>query len=155
MSGADAVLPPRTFVLSAAHVVGGALASRDWQGQHHDRDRATAMNLPDVILNTPSQLGWFCGFATAWSGPQGRIGRTAVRMSRPICPGDRITITGTVEDERADPAGWSWMLLALAMERGETIVSRCRMWIARPADAGSLPWEATADRWHPPEFDNG
>lgn len=148
--GAD--LPPWHVRISAAHVIGGAVASRDWQPQHHDRDRAQAMNLPDIILNTPSQLGWFCRFATAWSGPEGRVGRTALKMRRQICPGDEIGFAGRIEQVAPDVSGWRWVLLDLTMKRGDEMASGCRMWIAVPGEAGLMPWQATADLWAPPEL---
>lgn len=147
-----AALPPLHVRLTAGHVIGGAVASRDWQPQHHDRDRARAMDLPDIILNTPSQLGWFCRFATAWSGPEGRVGRTALQMRRQLCPGDEIALEGRVDAVRPDISGWRWLLLDLAMLRAGERASGCRMWLAVPGDTGLSPWQAPADLWMPPDM---
>lgn len=147
------MLPPLHIRLSGAHVIGGAVASRDWQPQHHDRDRARAMNLPDIILNTPSQLGWFCRFSCAWSGPQGRVGRSTLKMRGPICPGDALLFEGNVDQLVPDPAGWDWALLDLRMKRASEIVSSCRIWIAIPGKEGFSPWMAEPHAWKPPELD--
>lgn len=147
-----AALPALQISVSAAHVVGGAITSRDWQPQHHDHARAIAMKLPDIILNTPSQLGLFCRFATNWSGPAGRIGRSELKMRRPVCPGDQIEIGGLVERVRPDASGWQWVLIALQMVRGEETASTCRLWMAVPGDGGHAPWQAAADAWYPPEW---
>lgn len=146
-------LAPLSVRFSAAHVIGGAITSRDWQPQHHDRDRAQVMHLRDVILNTPSQLGWFCRFATDWSGPHGRVGRSSLRMRRPICPGDEVLFEGCVVKTVPDPAGWNWSLLDLSMKCLGKIVSSCRIWIAIPQDDDALPWMAKSDAWNPPELE--
>ena len=145
-------LPPRNLTLAAAHIIGGAIASRDWQPQHHDHQRAQDMNLPGIILNTPSQMGLFCAFATAWSGPEGRVGRTALRMRKPLCPGDVLSLTGRVTDILEDMGGWNWLLLDLAIEREGASASNCRLWLAVPGEEGASPWYATEAQWNPPEL---
>lgn len=146
-------LPPHTLSLTAAHIVGGAIASRDWQPQHHDHQWAQGMNLPGIILNTPSQLGLFCAFATAWSGPEGRIGRTALQMRQPLGPGDTIRLQGKVEAMERDSAGWTWAFLKLDIVRDGENASNCRIWLAVPGDTGCQPWKAPAELWSPPELD--
>ena len=145
-------LPPLQIGITAAHVVGGAIASRDWQPQHHDRDYAINAKLPDIILNTPSQLGWFCRYATDWTGPHGRVGRTSLKMRRPVCPGDSVCFTGVVEWACADARIGQWVQLGLAMTRGDETVSTAKLMIAMPSADGGRPWHVADDDWQPPAF---
>lgn len=145
-------LPSLQISLTAAHVVGGAIASRDWQPQHHDRDYAIKAKLPDIILNTPSQLGWFCRFATDWTGPHGRVGRTSLKMRRPVCPGDAVLFTGVVDWTCPDARSGQWIQLSLAMTRENETVSTAQLMIAVPSADGVEPWQVADADWQPPAF---
>ncbi len=145
-------LPPLHVQITAAHVVGSAIASRDWQPQHHDRDHAVRAKLPDIILNTPSQLGWFCRYATDWCGPHGRVGRTKLEMRRPICPGDALAFGGVVEWAGDDSSSGRWIELSLTMARGPEVVSSARLMLALPTANGVNPWKVKGADWAPPHF---
>ncbi|MDD3800420.1 MAG: hypothetical protein PHE36_14720, partial [Novosphingobium sp.] len=69
MSAAGERLLPVVRTVSARDIVMGAAASRDWQRQHHDIAYAREMNLPDVIMNAPTQTGWLHAYAMSWAGP--------------------------------------------------------------------------------------
>ncbi len=148
-------LPERRVNISALHIVLGAIASRDWQPQHHDHEQATAARLPGIILNAPSQIGWFIGYVTAWTGPHARIARWRLSMLKPICPGTRLVMTGTVRSVKDDPAGLRWIELDLAMSRedanaAQERLSAARMLVAMPGTVE--PWAVTAEAWRPPPF---
>lgn len=121
MSAVRQTLPDATRMVTARDIVMGAAASRDWQPQHHDADHACAMNLPGIIMNTPTQTGWFHGYLLEWAGRNARIGRWKLSMLRPICPGMTVILGGTVIANQAAAKGGNWLWLDLAITaQGET-----------------------------------
>lgn len=144
-------LPERRVTITAHHVVLGAFASRDWQPQHHDRTYAVAAGLPDIILNTPTQTGWFCAYLTAWAGPQARIARWRLRMHTPIIPGMNAIFSG---EARTMDAGEElrWVDVALSAHVGASLCSSARFLMAFPGENGTSPWHMDADGWTPPQF---
>lgn len=134
------VLAPQLRTVTARDIAMGAAASRDWQPQHHDNAHARAMNLPDVIMNTPTQTGWLHAYALRWAGPAARIGRWSLAMLRPICPGMEVMLTGKVT-HRAPAGSCDWCWLDLAMEVGGTAHSRMQVLLALSAgDSEIAEW---------------
>ena len=120
MSGGSETLPVQVREVTAFDIIMGAAATRDWQPQHHDADHARAMNLPGVIMNTPTQTGWFHAYAMAWAGEVATVRRWKLKMLRPICPGTRIALHGTVvKRQLAEGAGeWVWLQLSMSDDQG-------------------------------------
>lgn len=142
-------LPARLLHVTARHVVLGAMASRDWQPQHHDHAHAIAAGLPDIILNTPTQIGWFCAFLTDWAGPEARIARWRLKMMAPITPGMDIVISGKVR--MVDTiAGLRWIEVDLAAQAGELLCSSAHMLVALLVEGGVMPWHLDGAVWAPP-----
>jgi hypothetical protein len=151
--GTSESLPPRAIRISARHVVLGAMASLDWKPLHHDRDAAPAQGLPDIILNTPSQIGWFSGYVTAWTGPAARLARWRLKMRTPVCPGDELLLSGSAHSTGVDPHGHHWVEFILKLERSTEAASTARMLYAMPSFAGCPgPWQLDPEDWHPPRF---
>ena len=50
-------LPPLDIDISSGLIVGGALATRDFEPVHHDKSVAQASGLPDVFMNILTQPG--------------------------------------------------------------------------------------------------
>lgn len=145
-----ATLPARTVRFTARHIVLGAMASRDWQPQHHDHDYARAANLPGIILNTPAQTQWFIGYVTAWAGPEARPARWRLAMKASISPGDEIELSGAVAAVRRAPCGHDWVVFDLAMTRAGETVSTFRLLCA----IGEGVWQCSGDDWQPPAFED-
>lgn len=147
MSAVRQTLPDATRMVTARDIVMGAAASRDWQPQHHDADHARAMNLPGIIMNTPTQTGWFHGYLLEWAGRNARIGRWKLSMLRPICPGMTVTLSGTVIANQAAAKGGNWLWLDLAITGQGEICSTMKVVLHQPeasiADAavGLTTWE--------------
>lgn len=143
-------LPPLACDVTATTVVLGALASRDWRPMHHDHRFAVERSgTRDIFLNTPNQAAWFERFVTDWTGPRGRIGRLAFRMRQPVCPGDRMVISGTVTGLETDGAGCGWAEVDLTLTVGETVCSTGSVRVALPMDDGDSPWSRRDDDWRP------
>jgi hypothetical protein len=90
-------LPPLEIPVTSALVVGGAIATRDFEPVHHDKSRAQAAGLPDVFMNILTSQGLMTRYATDWSGPEAVIRSLDIRLGAPNLPGMVMTITGEVK----------------------------------------------------------
>ena len=145
-----AALPPRSVRFTARHIILGAMASRDWQPQHHDHEHARAANLPGIILNTPAQTQWFIGYATSRVGPEARPARWRLNMKAPISPGDAVDFDGVIAAVKTDVAGFDWVAFDLTMKRGAETVSTFRLMCA----IGEGVWQQAGAGWQPPAFED-
>ena len=147
-------LAPRVRKVSARDIAMGAAVSRDWQPQHHDIAYAREMNLPDIIMNTPTQTGWFHGYVMDWAGPGARIARWRLKMRRSVCPEAEVTLSGDVIRRDAAWGGSEWLWLDLRFTGGGEILSTMRILLARPSVAGGTScWDIPAESWCPPPLD--
>lgn len=90
-------LPESQTDITAAKIIAGAAATRDWQPLHHDYAFATGKaGTPDIIMNSPTQAGWISKYITDWAGPLARIRRMRFKMKDAICPGQRLAMNGTL-----------------------------------------------------------
>jgi len=95
-------LPPLDVDLTAAIVVGGALASRDYTPVHHDRSAAQQAGMTDVFMNILTTNGYVGRYVTDWAGPDASIRRVAIKLGTPNLPGDTMKMRGKVAS--VDPA---------------------------------------------------
>jgi acyl dehydratase len=89
-------LPPLEVPLTAAVVVGGALASRDYTPVHHDRSAAQAQGMQDVFMNILTTNGYVGRFVTDWAGPDTAIRNLSVKLGTPNVVGDVMKLSGRV-----------------------------------------------------------
>jgi acyl dehydratase len=92
-------LPPIDIDISSGLIVGGALATRDFEPVHHDKSVAQASGLPDVFMNILTSQGLMSRFVTDWSGPDASIKSLDLKLGAPNVPGMVMTITGEVTDK--------------------------------------------------------
>ncbi|OCC25132.1 hypothetical protein MB02_00070 [Croceicoccus estronivorus] len=152
MNGAGEWFAPVKRKVSARDIVMGAAASRDWQRQHHDIAYARSMNLPDIIMNAPTQTGWFHAYAMDWAGPGGRIARWRLKMRRSICPGAEVVLSGKVDHVEAN-IDWpdvEWVWLGLVIDTGGERLSEMALLLARPRLATGDCWDIPTEKWCPP-----
>jgi acyl dehydratase len=97
-------LPPIDIDISSGLIVGGALATRDFEPVHHDKSVAQASGLPDVFMNILTSQGLMSRFVTDWSGPDASIKSLDLKLGAPNVPGMVMTITGEVT-EKDDSTG--------------------------------------------------
>jgi uncharacterized protein len=90
-------LPLWTLPLSPTHIVAGALATRDFQDVHHDRDLAHKKGSADIFLNINTSLGYMQRFVTDWTGPESVVTALRVRLGAPAYPYLPLTFTGSVQ----------------------------------------------------------
>jgi len=89
-------LPTWQLPITATLVVSTALATRDFQDVHHDRDLAVQRGTKDIFLNILSTTGLVQRYVSEWAGPEARITACALRLGAPAYPGDQLTFSGTV-----------------------------------------------------------
>jgi acyl dehydratase len=89
-------LPELVIDITPSLIVAGAIASRDYQNVHHDKDAAQALGSPDIFMNILTTNGLVGRFVTDWSGPRARLKKVSIRLGAPNFPGDRMRLTGEV-----------------------------------------------------------
>ena len=92
-------LPPLTIEATPTFVVSTALATRDFQDVHHDRDSAVARGSKDIFLNILTDTGLVQRFVSAWAGPEALIRSIKIRLGVPCYAYDTLTFTGRVVSE--------------------------------------------------------
>jgi acyl dehydratase len=95
-------LPPVVIDVTPTFVVASALATRDFQDVHHDRDRAVAGGAKDIFLNILTTTGLVQRYVATWAGPGAVFHGISVRLGVPCHAGDTLTFTGevTADDNR-------------------------------------------------------
>ncbi|MFF0541844.1 MaoC family dehydratase [Nocardia thailandica] len=91
-----ATLPELVIHADPTFVISTALATRDFQDVHHDRDKAVERGSKDIFVNILTDTGLVQRFVTDWAGPSAVIRKIALRLGVPLYAGDTLTLTGTV-----------------------------------------------------------
>lgn len=89
-------LPELEIPVTTTLVVAGAIASRDYQDVHHDRDLAQQRGSPDVFMNILTTNGLVGRYVTDWAGPTSVLRRVNIRLGVPNYPKDTMTMSGEV-----------------------------------------------------------
>ncbi|HEY3470236.1 MAG TPA: MaoC family dehydratase [Amycolatopsis sp.] len=89
-------LPPLTIEATPTFVVSTAIATRDFQDVHHDRDSAVARGSKDIFVNILTDTGLVQRFVSEWAGPEALIRSIKIRLGVPCYAYDTLTFTGRV-----------------------------------------------------------
>jgi hypothetical protein len=111
-------LPELVIEANPTFVISTAIATRDFQDVHHDRDRAVQRGSEDIFVNILTTTGLVQRFVTDWAGPQAIVRNVAIRLGAPCYAGDTLTFTGQAEETDADSGG-TWYLVR--------VTGRCRL----------------------------
>lgn len=95
-------LPKVEIDVTTGLIVATALASRDYQNVHHDRDQAIALGSKDIFMNILTTNGLVGRLVTDWTGPMGQLKRVNIRLGVPNYAGDKMVLSGTVKNKRID-----------------------------------------------------
>jgi MaoC like domain len=90
------LLPELTLDVTATFVVSTAIATRDFQDVHHDRDAAVARGSKDIFLNILTTTGLVQRCVTDWAGSRARVRGVKVRLGVPCYAGDTLVLAGRV-----------------------------------------------------------
>lgn len=91
-------LPELSIDITAKLIVSAAIASRDYQNVHHDKDAAQSLGSPDIFMNILTTNGLVGRYATDWAGRSARLKKIAIRLGAPNYPGDTMTLRGEVRE---------------------------------------------------------
>ena len=89
-------LPQLSLEITPGLIVAGAIASRDYQNVHHDKDAAQALGSPDIFMNIITTNVLVGRFVTDWAGPLARLKKVSIRLGVPNYPGDTMVLSGDV-----------------------------------------------------------
>ncbi len=94
------VLPVTTTLVAST-----AIATRDFQDVHHDRDLAQSYGSKDIFVNILTSNGLVERYVTDWTrslGVEADVRSIAIRLGAPAYPGDTLVFTGSVEAVAGD-----------------------------------------------------
>jgi len=86
--------------ITATQIVAGAIASRDFEGVHHDLRIAKKRGSPDIFMNIMTSGGLTSRYVTEWAGPEAIVRNMKIRLGIPNFPGDTMTFTGQVNSSQ-------------------------------------------------------
>ena len=92
----DQQLPPWELPIKTTLVVSTALATRDFQDVHHDRDLAVVRGSKDIFLNILTTTGLVQRYVGEWAGHAALIRGCELRLGAPAYPGDTLRFSGQV-----------------------------------------------------------
>jgi len=90
-------LPTQEIPITAALIVGGAVASRDYTPVHHDTPAAKATGAQDIFMNILTTNGLVGRFVTDWAGPDATVTKVGIKLGAPNHPGDTMKLVGSVK----------------------------------------------------------
>ncbi|TMS56033.1 beta-hydroxyacyl-ACP dehydratase [Mycobacterium sp. DBP42] len=89
-------LPELKIYGDPTFIVSTAIATRDYQDVHHDRDKAQAKGSKDIFVNILTDTGLVGRYVTDWAGPAAVVKSIKLRLGVPWYAYDTITFTGEV-----------------------------------------------------------
>ncbi|WP_084477654.1 FAS1-like dehydratase domain-containing protein [Nocardia jejuensis] len=89
-------LPELVIDATPTFIVAAALATRDFQPVHHDRDTARARGSQDIFANILTDTGLVQRFVTDWAGQRAQITSLALRLGAPWYAYDTLRLAGEV-----------------------------------------------------------
>jgi hypothetical protein len=89
-------LPELSFYGDPTFIVSTAIATRDYQDVHHDRDKAQAKGSKDIFVNILTDTGLVQRYITDWAGPSAVIKSIGLRLGVPWYAYDTVTFKGEV-----------------------------------------------------------
>jgi uncharacterized OB-fold protein len=92
---AEGALPDRVIDVTPTFVIASALATRDFQDVHHDRDRAVARGARDIFVNILTTTGLVQRYVSAWA-PDAVVRGVSIRLGVPCHAGETLTLSGQV-----------------------------------------------------------
>ncbi|MEI7057237.1 MaoC family dehydratase [Nocardioides sp. CCNWLW239] len=91
-------IPTWELPITPTLVVSTALATRDFQDVHHDRDRAQAAGSKDIFMNILTSTALCERYVTDWAGTDVQITGISIRLGAPAYPYDTLSFSGEVTE---------------------------------------------------------
>ena len=89
-------LPELALYGDPTFIISTAIATRDYQDVHHDRDKAQAKGSKDIFVNILTDTGLVQRYITDWAGPNALIKSIGLRLGVPWYAYDTVTFSGEV-----------------------------------------------------------
>jgi hypothetical protein len=89
-------LPELSLFGDPTFIVSTAIATRDYQDVHHDRDKAQSKGSKDIFVNILTDTGLVQRYITDWAGPTAVIESISLRLGVPWYAYDTVTFRGEV-----------------------------------------------------------
>ena len=89
-------IPTWSVPVTPTLVVSTAIATRDFQDVHHDRDLARSHGSQDIFMNILTSTGLVERYVTDWAGGDTEVRGIAIRLGAPAYPYDTLTFSGEV-----------------------------------------------------------
>jgi hypothetical protein len=142
---AGLALPELVIDVTPTFVVASAIATRDFQDVHHDKDRAVQRGGQDIFVNILTTTGLVQRYVTDWAGPQALVRKVAIRLGVPCYAGDTLTFSG-----RADGAdGEVEVTVTGRCSLGDHVTGTVLLALP-PEQAGPTPWMCQGAGSRPP-----
>jgi uncharacterized OB-fold protein len=93
---AEGTLPDLVIDVTPTFVIASALATRDFQDVHHDRDRAVARGAKDIFVNILTTTGLVQRYVSGWAGRYAVVRAVSIRLGVPCHAGETLTLSGQV-----------------------------------------------------------
>ena len=100
-----AALPPWELPVTPTLITSTAIATRDFQDVHHDRDLAQSRGSADIFLNILTSTGLVQRYVTDSLGHGVDLAGIALRLGAPAYPGDELVFTGTRDGDTVSVVG--------------------------------------------------
>jgi len=94
---AGQAIPEWSLPMTPTTIVSTAIATRDWQDVHHDRDVAQGAGSKDIFMNILTTNGLVEKFVADWVGHDCELKGIAIRLGAPAHPYDTLTFSGNVD----------------------------------------------------------
>jgi acyl dehydratase len=94
---AGQAIPEWSLPMTPTTIVSTAIATRDWQDVHHDRDIAQAAGSKDIFMNILTSNALVERYVVDWAGHDAELKGIAIRLGAPAYPYDTLTFSGEVE----------------------------------------------------------
>ena len=121
-------LPELAIELTPTVIISTAIASRDYQDVHHDRDLAEQKGSKDIFMNILSTNGFVGRFVTDWAGPNAVMKSVKIRLGIPNYPYDTMRLTGEVKQkEKIDGEGTVELFVRGANQLGDHVKGTVRV----------------------------
>ena len=98
-------LPEWRLPVTTTLVVSTAIATRDFQDVHHDRDLAQSYGSKDIFLNILTTTGLVQRYVTDSLGHDVDLAGIALRLGAPAYPGDELVFSGTRDGDTVTVTG--------------------------------------------------
>ncbi|MDM4719422.1 MaoC/PaaZ C-terminal domain-containing protein [Micromonospora sp. WMMA1363] len=118
------VLPELRILATPTFVVSTAVATRDFQDVHHDRDQAARRGSKDIFVNILTTTGLVQRYVTDWAGPAAVVRDISVRLGAPCYVYDTLVLTGQVAEVWS---GGCVVAVVGRVGRGDHVTGRVRV----------------------------